>query len=373
MVTNILFHFISTFGEQKLIDAIERAQIYQKSTKFIPVTNPIIRFLMSTTELRGRKIRSKLGITVSPNDYMYFNLTGAALRLLCDDIKANEGYLVELTRGILSVFEGPAMSCLNELIAAGYYKKQGLSIELHASKDAGKPDIDLSDLKYASDAKLYPDKLLTLRATINECKNELVGCFDGVNNGAIVVFMFTPHKKLIKSSLKMLEKELREHSFRSYRDENLSAIVTHENYKAGDINLVFPHNNLKIYFQANWPMDGPLESLKKSLQKSVKQARNVNKEAVTWVSFYNDASNHGIQMQVMRHVEEIDMEGFISETDFLRGMVAYSVSPSRENNRPSIAYSVDVYGDVPPELGISKEAIQSYFSELFNIKEVLIP
>lgn len=370
MQTNILHYFAQSFGAQGLVDAITNAKQYQQNSRLVPITNPIIRFLAATTVVKGKKLETNFRMTVPPSDYRLFNFVGACLKLLQDEIKSNEPYRKELARGLLGLDEGPALTGINELTAAAYYKHSGHTVILHSSLDKGMPDVDVTDTDYATDAKTFSNQRYQLRATINESKDELEKCFADVGDGVLLLSMWKPGKSEFKGSLKNLKQAFQQIPFSHYEDDNMHVIVMGQEYKGGDLELRMPMQNLTLHFQASWAMDDALEQLKKGIEKSVKQSANAGKQAITWVVFPEDAARHGIEMQVVRHMAEL--EQFVSETEGLEGLVFYSIEADRDNAART-GLSVDVYGSTMQHFGITKENVMAFISEMHGIKEVLIP
>lgn len=370
--TNILFYYIDALGEQELSEAINRGRAFASSSKIISVTNPILRFLMTTTQIKGRSLHADFRQKqVSPYDYAMFNLVGGVLKYVADDVKSNPAYRAELINGLVSVNAGPALAQINELTTAGYYRFTGYEISIYSSQQKGHPDIDVIDTEYASDTKLFPNERLRMRATINECAKEIEACFTVAGNGELVVHLRNPDKKIFKSSLAKLKKELQKGSFRSYHDEGIHAISMHEGYQGGDVTINFIPNKLTVHFQASWPMDQPLDALKLSLSKSVKQAGVLKKTAITWVMFPEDAGRHAMELQMMRYVAGFHQ--FVEDTEGLDAVVLYSLEPNDNNGAPGMSYAVDVYGNAAQNVGISKASVSNYLEEIFKLKEVILP
>jgi len=134
MKTRTLYKYVEVFGEDVLINALDKAREKQKPGNIIQVTNPIVRFLLTTTKTVNGKLTVITNIRVNPNDLSYFTTVSSLLSDLKAEIFANESYKNQIAEKILATGQGPMLSALNELFIAGYCKFLGLGIELNSSK-----------------------------------------------------------------------------------------------------------------------------------------------------------------------------------------------------------------------------------------------
>lgn len=368
MKTNILKYYCDIFGEDDLIGAIQLAKTQANQNKFTQVTNPIMRYLMYTTDIRKGKIHAITHVEVPPDDHMKFNFAGFIMNSIKETIVSNPNYLLELRKNILGLNGGSAMAALNEVTVASFYRNE-LKIEpkLNSSVEKGMPDVELVSEEYSTDAKTFPNMRFLLTEVINNCRKEFGECFRDVNDGHILVFVWRPSQQGIKDSLRKMKLELQKDSFSKYEDDNIHAIVIGNEYDGGDIKFTFPQNNLTVSFQANWAIDKPMEDLEGLIKKSVEQTANAGKSAVTWVMFPVDASRHGIEITVLGI--EGKLEEKIQSTEGLDGIVLYSYEWDKEKKQPMSV--VDVRGAKMNEYGINRENVSAFIKK-FAEKKVYI-
>lgn len=370
MRTNIIFHYIHALGEKEIAEAIVRGRSYEAQKRMVPITNPILRFFMFATEIKGKKIHMNRKVRVPHDDYVRFNYVGSLLKVLSDEIDSNSRFKNELRRNLLGFNEGQAHRSISELAAGAYYKNNDFAVEM-SPVQPGYPDVLLPDVPYASDVKIFPDGKLQLKAAVNESREAIENCFGDVGDGHIVIMLFTPSKSKIVTSLGLLQQELAKDEFSHYRDDNIVAMVVGDQYPAGDVQYDVVTNNLRLHFQASWPMDQPVNELKEKLLKSVEQSQNADKSAISWVMVIGDANRYAMVAQLLRHIVKIDE--FVSETEGLEGLVVFSVEPSNEQGKRGVLTVADVYGRAPRELDITNDSVTEFLQNMSTAKEVLIP
>jgi len=371
MRTNTLFYWTNALGEAEIIDAINVGLSYETLSRLIPITNPALRFLIGTTKIQGKHLKNNFSVNVPYSDHLIFNFVGALLKQVGDDITASPNFKEELKRSLLGIHEGPFLSAKNELTVAAYYKGRGYEIKLSSSRESGLPDVILTSEPISSDAKLFPDKRLQLRATVNESGDAIQKCFSGICDSVIVLMLLNPSKSKFVASLNELAKVINEPSFRHYRDDDLIVMPMGNEYEAGDIRLSVVNQNLSLNFQASWPMDGPVEDFKNSIIKSVAQSTKAKKKSITWIEATGSANRYAMEMQLLRHV--VGTEDFVRDQPNLEGLVIYSVEPAEDGKNRRAAFAVDVYGQGAKKMGIDKDSVTEFLKSCATLREVLIP
>lgn len=366
MKTNILKYYCDILGEGNVIDAVSKARLLAKTSKFSQVTNPILRFLIHTTRISGDKIHSVVNMKVPPDDYVKYKFTGSIMHMISEEILENPNYRDEAIKGLLGAGGGSAMTIVNEMTVAAFYKDiMKYKVVLSSSAEKGMPDVLLPDEEFSSDAKTAPNDRFLLTEVINDCRDEFEACFKDVADGSILIFVLKPNKVGLKKSLSQLSDAIKADNFKKYEDEFISVIVIWDGYKGGDMKVEFPDQNLHVVFQANWAMDQAVADLEEHIEKSISQTRKAGKNAVTWIMFPVDASRNGIEITVLRAVE--DYENKVNSTVELDGIILYSLE--HDTHKKNVAAVVDVYGDRIKALGINKDQIVEFLAKVMNKKE----
>jgi uncharacterized protein YdaT len=300
--TNTLQKYIDVFGEDTLIKAIKKSKSIKSPGSVIEVTNPIMRFLMNTTYEKNGKLYTHKDLRVPPEDYSYFRMVSAILSDIKPEIEANESYKKQLAEKILHSQSGPMLSAMNEILVAAYYKYLGIKVALNSSAQEGVADIDLGELPFATDTKTYPNNRLLLEAIVNDSAQEIVDAVKLVRNQGLLIWVLVPNKKQFKKSLKALAKAFEDKTIGQYRDDTISVTIIDNDYPGADFHINVQPQNVNVFFQANWDMAPSIEEVKGSIEKAVKQAKALSKQAIPWIMVPRDASRNGIEVQMLRFV-----------------------------------------------------------------------
>ena len=364
--TNILHHYISEFSEAELVRVTNAANSHSSTVHIRTITNPVVRFLAASTRVSGSKIYCNFAIQPDKYEHMMFNMVGKLLKDLSVEIEANPSYKAEVKRALLSNQEGPMLTVLNELIVAGYYKSLGKTIKFNSSRESGMPDIELTDTPYASDVKLFPNRRLQLEAMVNKSGPEIYKAFKHFPRESILIFIFSPSKTDFKASIAQASSQIKSSNVLHYGDATLNIVNAPPNYSGDDMNLRLENENTILHLQASWPMDDAIADLKQSVTHSVVQARNADKEAITWVMFPKDARRSGIEITALRFSgagSEI-----MSENPNLYVMPVYSI----DVNEGRVEFMFDIHQTGSNTFGISKESFEGYAQTLVNVPEILM-
>ncbi len=376
--TNILQYYIDALGEDLIIEALAKTKSEMTSRspraerKISPVTNPIMRFMVQTVELKGDKLHQNFRTSVlDENQYVYFNVTGGALRLVSEEVKSNNEYVNELKRGLLGIDIGGALSDLNELISGAFYKQLGHKIAFASGH--GKPDVDILSTKYATDAKLFPGGQIQLQAALNESRTLIPEVFAGQPAGDVIVFIRNPDKKSIHASLKKLLAHIESGSDEQFKDDCIGILAVPNHYRAGDLTIRFLPQDFRVHFQAVWPMDKAVDLLKRQITRSIKQSQRVDKRAITWVFVPDDAKKHAIQSNALRFAAGFRQFVESQSHEGLQQVVVYSVVPTREGNKIGASISTDVYGNPVKDVLITQDIVHKFLEKLLKTAEIIIP
>ena len=364
--TNILHHYISEFSEAELVRLVSAASSRSSSVHIRTITNPVVRFLAASTRVSGRKIYCNFDIHPDTYERIMFNMVGKLLKDLSVEIEANPSYKVEVKRALLSNQEGPMLTVLNELIVAGYYKSLGKAVKLNSSRESGMPDIELTDTPYASDVKLFPNRRLQLEAMVNTSGPKIYEAFKHFPSESILIFIFSPVKTDFNASIAQASNQIKSSNVLHYMDATLNIVNAPPNYSGGDMILRLENENTIIHLQASWPMDDAITKLKQSVTHSIAQARNADKEAITWVMFPKDARRSGIEITTLRFSgagSEI-----MSENPGLYVMPVYSI----DIDDGRVGFMFDIHQTGSNTFGINEESFKNYAQTLANVPEILM-
>ena len=367
MKSNLLKSFVNLLGERETISAIKTAIALDKSKKIVPITNPVMSFLVEVSSFEDGNIKYNLRKTPNQSEYKLFNFIAHLFEELNAEISLNKNYLDEVRRGVFGNDAGPFYSVLNELITAAYLKSLGKNIKFNSSKESGMPDVEVEDVVFASDAKLFPNNRLQLDAAINESRDVLEQVFKGLKNEVIVIFVFNPNRKSIKSSLIEFSKVFDGKTL-NYLDENIHIIPINPEYE-GDLQLFNQKNNLLINFQANWSADQPIEKFKESILKSVRQSKKAGKMAGTFSMFPADARRHGIEMTAFRFFGG-GHQLVVDNREDIYFILTYSLEYDKKTKQ--FAAVVDVFELGQNIYGISKDSFLKFLEDSLSVQEVVI-
>lgn len=358
--------YIDVFGETELITSLNKARKVQKPDSIVRVTNPIVRFMLNTTYLSGGKLYSKKTGNYPPGDYGYFKITASLLDNLKVEILSNESYRKQLRVKMLHPQQASMMTALNEIIAAGYYKDLNIKVKLYSNEDRNKADIDLVELPFASDAKLYPNNRLLLEAIVNKSAKEMKVMANTILNQGLLISVFNPHARSFQQSVSEMARQFNEDPYKgTYNDENISATIIHNDYKAYDFSIRVPNRNINFFIQASWDMAPSIDAFKISVEKAVKQAKALSKKTIPWVLVPRDANRSGIEVQMLRFAK---IHQFVEENEDIYIMPVYGF----EFVDGKISMIFDVFQTGQNTLGIRVETFQLFLLELYNRKDFYV-
>lgn len=358
--------YIDVFGETAIISALHKAQKVQKPDSIVKITNPIIRFILNTTYIENGKLYSKKAAYPS-RDYGYFKITASILDDLKTEISLNESYMKQLRSKLLHPQQASMMTALNEIIAADYYKSLNIRVKLNSNENRNAADIDLVDLPFASDAKLYPNNRLLLEAIVNKSAEAIREVVDTILNQGLLICVFNPHTKSFqKSVIAMANRFKANPELGTYEDENFYATIIHNEYKAFDFAIRIPSRNVNIFVQANWDMAPSIDKFKESVEKAVEQAKTLSKSAIPWVMVPRDANRSGIEVQMLRMVAKLHEFVQLNEDIYIMPVYGFEF----EEGRVSIIF--DVFETGQNTLGIKGDTFKSFFQEVYNRKDFYI-
>lgn len=364
--TNTLQTYIDVFSEDEIIKVVNKARLAQNGGSLAGVTNPVIRFLMNTSYVSGGKIYSHPRMGVSPEDYSIFNMVSAILSDIKPELEANPSYKNQLLGKLLHTQSGPMLSALNEVLVAAYYKYLGIKVNLNSSAQEGAADIDLTELPFASDTKLFPNKRLLLEAIVNDSANEITRAVELVQNQGLLISVFVPDKKLIKRSLINVASAFQDITIGHYADEFLCADILDNDYPGADFHITVQPQNVNVFFQASWDMAFAIDELRSAIEKAVKQAKVLEKQAIPWVMVPRDAGRNGIEITVLRF--EGKFHDYVSKHPDIFAMPAYSIE--FEGNK--VLFVFDIFQTGENTFRINAETFQAFIKSLISRPEAYI-
>lgn len=364
--TNTLQKYIDAFSDAGIIKAISKAESNQSEARIIGITNPIMRFLINTSYASGGKIYSHSRMGVPPEDYSVFNMVSAILSDIAPELEANPSYKNQLLGKLLHTQSGPMLSALNEVLVAAYYKHLGIKVCLNSSMQEGAADIDLTELPFASDVKLFPNKRLLLEAIVNDSAKEIMKAVKLVQNQGLLISVFVPDKKLIKKSLIQVATTFQDTSVGHYADEVLCADIMDNDYPGADFHLAVQPQNVNVFFQASWDMAYAIDELRSSVEKAVKQARVLAKQAIPWVMVPRDAGRNGIELAVLRF--EGKFHDYVSKHTDIFAMPVYSIE--FEGNRVLVVF--DIFQTGENTFRINADTFQAFIKSLISRPEAYV-
>ena len=364
--TNTLQKYLDVFGELEVIAAVRLADSKGSPNNIIGITNPVMRFLKNTTQIKANKIYIRSNVRVPPGDYAYFRMVSALLSDLNEEILSNESYCRQLAQKILHYQSGPMLSAMNEILVADYYKYLSIKVSLNSSAQPGAADVDLTDLPFATDTKIFPNKRLLLEAIINDSAPYLVSVAKLIRDQGRLLSVFDPDKKKIQRSLQELAKTFNDPTVGHYSDDTIDAMIMENDYPGADFHISFQPNNVNIFFQASWDMAPSIDELKTSIEKAVKQAKVLSKQAIPWIMVPRDASRNGIEVQVLRF--EGKFHQYVYEHDDIFMMPVYSLE--FEENKFSLI--MDVFQTGSNTLKVNSDTFMAFIENLVSRSELYV-
>jgi hypothetical protein len=366
--TNTLHKYIDVFGEAELISAIKKIKEKKPSGNIAGITNPVARFLIHTNYVKSSKLYARTGMRVPPEDYSYFRLVSAVLADLVSEITQNNSYKKQLVTKLFGPQSGPMLAALNEILVAAYYKYLGIKVSLNSSEQAGAADINLVDLPFATDTKIFRNDRLLFEAIVNESSSSIMDAVRLISDQGLLLNVFNPNKKNFQKSMKELAKTFAaDASAGQYEDSTLFATIMNNDYPGADFHINVQPQNINVFFQASWNMGPLIEDLRnKEIEKAVKQAKALSKQAIPWIMVPRDASRNGIEVQILRFEGKFHQYVFDHKDIFI--MPVYSL----EFSGKGIAVIMDVYQTGSNTLGINAETFQGFIKDLMSRPELYV-
>jgi len=364
--TNTLQKYIDVFGEANVIKAIEKADSRKSPGSIIIITNPIMRFLKNTTYVNSKKLYTRKDLRVPPEDYSYFRMVSAILADLATEVTANESYKKQLAEKILHSQSGPMLSAMNEILVAAYYKNLDIKVTLNSSAQQGAADIDLTELPFATDTKTYPNNRLLLEAIVNDSAQQIVDSVKLVRNQGLLIWVLVPNKKKFQKSMAGLAKAFEDPSAGQYKDETIIVTIIDNNYPGADFHINVRPQNVNVFFQASWDMAPSIEDVKESIEKAVKQAKALNKQAIPWIMVPRDANRNGIEVQALRFVAKFHEYVYQHKDIFIMPVYALEF----EGNKVSSIF--DVYQTGENTFKINAKTFQDFVQNIMSRPEMYI-
>lgn len=364
--TDTLQKYINIFGENVLISSIRKAKLKKSPENIIEITNPVMRFLVNTTYIKGDRLYTHKELVVPPIDYSYFRAVSALFDDLADEITANPSYKSQIAEKLLHTGSGPMLSAFNEIMVAGYCKSIGLKIFLNSSRDKGKPDIDLVDYPFAIDAKVFPNNRLLLEAIINQSAKNIIDAVKLVRNQGLLISIFEPDKKKFHKSLSNLADAFKDTSIGKYSDDTISALIMDNSYAGADFHVTVHPQKVNVFFQACWDMAPAIEDAKASINTAIKQAKTLGKQAIPWIMVPRDAGRNGIEVQTLRFIAKF--HEYVTNNEAIYIMPVYSFE--FEANKFTSIFDVFQMGN--NILGINDSTFQKFIRNLMSRQEMYI-
>lgn len=364
--TNTLQKYIDVFGEDRIIDAIRKAEAINSPGSVIEITNPLMRFLVNTNYVKGNKLYTHKKMGVPPEDYSHFRLVSALLSDLASEITANESYKKQLAEKLLHPQSGPMLSAMNEILVAAYYKYLGIKVALNSSEQKGAADVDLTELPFATDAKTFPNNRLLFEAIVNDSAKEIVDVVRLVRNQGLLISAFKPNKKEFKKSLKEAAKAFEDTTIGHYHDETIAVDIMDNSYPGADFHISVQPQNVNVFFQASWDMGPAIDDLKVSIEKAVKQAKALSKQAIPWIMVPRDANRNGIEVQVLRFAGEF--HEYVFQHPDIFAMPVYSLE--FDGNKVSTIF--DIFQTGANTFNIKAETFQEFVKGLMSRPELYV-
>lgn len=364
--TNTLQKYIDVFGEPRLIESIKKADSITSPGSIVQVTNPVMRFLKNTTYVKNNKIYTYKNVGVPAEDYSYTRMISAILADLKAEITANESYKNQLVKKILHSQSGPMLSAMNEILVAAYYKHIGINVSLNSSAEKGAADIDLTDLPFASDTKIFPNNRLLLEAIVNDSAQEIVDAVRSVQNQGLLISVFEPNKKKFKKSLEEVAKAFEDTTIGHYRNETIVVNIMHNDYAGADFHINVQPQNVNVFFQASWDMAPSIEEVRVSIEKAVKQAGVLSKKAIPWIMIPRDAGRNGIEVQMLRFVAKF--HEFVFQHKDIFAMPVYSL----EFESKKVMTIFDIFQTGENIYNINAKTFQEFIKNLMSRPEMYV-
>jgi hypothetical protein len=328
-----------------------------------------MRFLIETTYVYKEDLYVHKNPQISSQeDYSYFRLGSAILSDLASEISNNESYKNQIADDFFAHDLGAMLGGLNEVLVAGYYKYLGIKVALNSSAQAGAADIDLIELPFASDAKTFPNKRLYLEDIVNSSATELIEAVSLVRNQDLLIHVMNPDKKKFQASIKNLAIAFEDTSIGHYYDDDVRANILSmpHKYSGANFTINVQPQNVNILFQANWDMGPAVEAVKVHIDKAVKQAKILSKQAIPWLMIPRDANNHAIEANSLRFVWKFHQ--LVIENKDIFMLPVYSI----EFEGKGIKTVFDVFETGRNTLRVNRSTFQAYAESLMSRPEMFI-
>ncbi|MDB5187174.1 MAG: hypothetical protein JWM07_646, partial [Candidatus Saccharibacteria bacterium] len=298
-------------------------------------------------------------------DFNQFKLAASVIDELKGEIQSNSSFANESLQSLVSLEEGKMLSGLNEVLVGAYYKYLGITVTLQSSKDSGKADIDMINLPFATDTKLYPDAKLQLEAAANDARDEILKAVAKVANQGLRIHVLVPDRKRIKASLKLLAETFEDQDVGHYQDSTIIADIGDNNYEGSDFYFTVTPQNVNVYFQANWDMAPSVEMYKEKIQKAIKQVHALGKkEAIPFTMIPRDAKKYAGTMNVLRFFAHMHL--YVQDDPNIFILPLYSIDFEGVN------YTIyfDTFETGSNTLKINHETFSAFVTKMLSRKEI---
>jgi hypothetical protein len=362
--TNYSNVFCDLFNFESESDFLSLIRVKQNIPVFL--TNPTLSALLKIY-VKQRNLPPNIVLTSDDTDMGNCKISGHILNSVSDEVKANQNYLRELRRKILSPMAGTYFSQLNELIVGSYLKSLGYEIKFNSSQESGKPDLEVvTPHRLAIDVKMFPDDLFWFEDTVSKVTLPVIECLNNVRNVSILGFISKNSikaKKEIVSCLKLFLETGKP------QQSETSSVLLNSMYVGNQGMLIFnSKTNSSFRIIPSIPMTE--KRLDKLMQKAIKQQASVSKEGITWVFFPNE-EDASLGRRIMWEVSEI----LKKMVELNNGLVLYELKvlkgdvPSQWNIKSGIDCLVD--NSKYPKINIG--SFDKFISEIVNIPTIFLP
>jgi hypothetical protein len=176
--------------------------------------------------------------------------------------------------------------------------------------------------------------------------------------------VFEPNKKKFQKSMQGLAKAFKDISAGQYRDETISVMIMDNDYPGADFHINVQPQNVNVFFQANWDMAPSIEEVKESIEKAVKQAKVLKKQAIPWIMVPRDANRNGIEVQALRFVAKFHEYVFQHKDIFIMPVYALEF----DGNKVSTIF--DVYQTGENTFKINARTFQDFVQNIMSRPEM---
>ena len=152
-----------------------------------------------------------------------------------------------------------------------------------------------------------------------------------------------------------------------YSDETLVADIMDNEYQGADFHISVQPQNVNVFFQASWDMGPAIDELKEvHIEKAVKQAKVLSKQAIPWIMVPRDAGRNGIEVNVLRFAGKFH-EFVFQHTDIF-AMPVYSIE--FDGNKVNTVF--DIFETGQNTFKIKADTFQEFVKGLLSRLELYV-